>query len=163
MIAQQNGSLLMGNGSRRKQQVRINLDYRLSKKIKLRGRFERVMLDAKLSSWSEKGWLFYQDVVFEPSKRWWWNFRLTFFKTDSYDSRVSEYENDLTGVLTIPALYGSGVRWYLLGKLKLSNRFKFSGKYSDYIRDDVKHLGSGLDELPTNHDNRIGVQIDFGF
>ena len=105
--------------------------------------------------------MFYQDVNLRSSEKLWLDFRIIFFQTDSYDSRLYEYENDLRGVLSLPALYGRGVRWYALVRYELADRLELSAKYSDLIRDDVKRIGTGLDELPTNHDNRIGVQIDF--
>jgi len=49
------------------------------------------------------------------------------FQSDSYDSRVYEYENDLDGVLTFPPLYGRGVRWYVLLTYLLSDRIGCRG------------------------------------
>jgi hypothetical protein len=91
------------------------------------------------------------------------NTRIIVFRSDSYFSGIFEYERDLDGVLTQPILYGSGVRWFLLFKYELINHIKISMKYSDYIRDDVKQIGTGLDQLLGNHDNRVSAQMDIGF
>ncbi len=144
----------------RKRRVRLEVDYRYSKDVRLRGRCEEVFIDAKFSNYNEHGFLLYQDIVMDQGVTW-WNGRVTFFHSDSYESRVYDVERDLNGVLTQRGLYGRGVCWYVLVKYNMFNRLSYSVKYSDIIREDVKHIGSGLDELPSNHDNRIGMQIDF--
>ncbi len=145
------------------QRIRLQIDYRFSNDLQLRGRAERVFLNWRRSLQSEQGLMIYQDVSSQSSKRLWWSVRVMFFQTDSYSTRIYAYERDLDGVLTLPALYGTGIRWYGLLRYTLSDKIELSAKYSDIIRDDVKHIGSGLDELPTNHDNRVGVQVDVRF
>ena len=151
------------NDTQHRQQVRLNIDYKFSKEVRLRGRIEKVFLNTEASGKHEEGSMFYQDVQFRSSDRWWWDMRIAFFHTDFYDTRIYEYERDLEGVLALPALYGNGVRWYLVAQYQIMNEVRLSVKYSDIIRDDVRHIGTGLDELPTNHDNKIGVQMDFRF
>jgi hypothetical protein len=46
---------------------------------------------------------------------------------------------------------------------QVNENIRLSAKYSDMLRDDVKHMGSGVDELPTNHDDRVSVQADIDF
>jgi hypothetical protein len=143
--------------------VRFHADYQVSKNVKLRGRVEVVDLMTKYTKRRERGFLVYQDVRLQQSERWLLNFRIVLFHTDSYDAGVAEYESDLPGVLSVPILYGKGAKWYLLVKYNVFETLDLSLKYSDLIRDDVKRIGSGLDEIPTNHDNRIGAQLDFRF
>lgn len=147
----------------RKQKIRLSVDYKVSSRISLRGRFEQIYLDINSTGKQEKGFMTYQDVLFKPDRILQINLRIAYFRTDSYYTGISEYERDLDGVLTQPILYGSGVRWYCLMKYEPIRRVKISLKYSDYIRDDVKKIGTGLDELPGNHDNRVSAQLDFGF
>ncbi len=144
---------------RTKQSIRVNGDYKLSRNVKLRGRVEFVDVDK--NNLKEKGLLAYGDVGVNATRNLSFNFRLVFFKTDSFDAGVAEYENDLPGVLSVPILYGEGVRWYMFVKYEVINALQLTMKYSDIIREDVKRIGSGLDELPSNHDNRIGLQIDY--
>ncbi|MBI4546564.1 MAG: hypothetical protein HY707_01185 [Ignavibacteriae bacterium] len=163
IIENSNGFEVRVNDAQRRQLVRLNLDYRLTKELRIRGRIERVFFTVSISDRSEKGTMFYHDILFNTMMKLWLNFRVAFFETDSYDARMYEYENDLRGVLSLPALYGRGVRWYLLIRFKLADKIELSAKYSDLLRDDVKRIGSGLDQLPGSHDNRIGVQVDFRF
>jgi len=144
-----------------KQNYRVNIDYRFSPTVALRFRAEYLTLSTRLTKKKETGILLYQNVKFKTTERFNVEFRLSYFKTDSYDSGVGEFENDLPGVLTIPVFYGEGVKWYALLTYKIWNSLQLSVKYSNLIREDVKKIGSGLDELPSNYDNRISVQVDF--
>jgi hypothetical protein len=147
----------------RTQHARLEIEYHLYGGTQLRARFEKVFIDNTYAPVSGQGFAMYGDVVLKLRDRVWSNFRLTFFSTDSYDARSIFFERDLEGSVSLPALYGSGIRWYLLMRYTLSDRLEFSVKYSDIIRDDVKHIGTGLDELPTNYDNRVGIQVDARF
>ena len=141
--------------------IRLHLGYRLNNSVNINSRIEDVNVHWNISDKHEKGLVVYQDISIKPSEQYSWNARFTFFQTDSYESRIYEYENDLEGVSSLPGLYGHGVRWYILFHYKLGGSLELSAKYSDLIRDDVKRLGSGLDELPVNHDNRFSFQIDY--
>ena len=144
----------------RLQRVRLQGDFRLTTKVQLRGRIEKVFLDWKYVSRNEQGTLVYYDLFARPTGSFKCNLRILLFRTDSYDTRIAEYERDLDGVLSLPLLYGSGIRWYFLVNYRIADHFEIFAKYSDTIRDDVKHIGSGLDELPTNRDNRVSIQLD---
>jgi hypothetical protein len=87
--------------------------------------------------------------------------RIIFFKTDSYNSAIYEFENDLTGTYSITGLNGQGIRWYCLMKYKLFETLKLSLKYSEIYKPAEKSLGSGYSEITGNFDNQISLQIDF--
>lgn len=139
---------------------RINFDYDLSKHVRLRWRFEYRTVNSNLTKATEIGRMFFQDLSIKSKRHWSLNFRISYFNTDSYYSGISQYENDLRGVLSIPVLYGQGIKWYVLLKSQIINSLDLSLKYSYLINEDVRKIGSGWDELPANVDNRIGVQLD---
>jgi hypothetical protein len=149
-----------GNETQRRRQARLNLRHTVSKAVQLRARWEEVFVDANLSGMNERGTVLYQDVSVRQSERLTWSARLVFFRTDSFNSRIVEYENDVPGILTLPGLFGRGIRYYVLLRYGLWDWFEVSAKYSDLFRDDVKRIGSGNDELPSNRDNRISLQVD---
>ena len=69
-----------------------------------------------------RGYLLCHDITYKPpEKPFSFTFRYALFDSDSYDSRISVYENDVLGTFSIPNLYGHGMRVYLLGKIKLFN------------------------------------------
>ena len=148
---------------RLRQVIRFELIYNLTKKLRLRGRFEYNNYKVAQINAVEDGYLFYQDVRFSPTNNFNFYARIIFFRTDSFNSAIYEYENDLTGVLTNSALYGEGIRWYLILRYKPMRLFTLSLKYSETYKPKEETLSSGLNEITGNLDNRIALQIDFRY
>ncbi|HEY1039313.1 MAG TPA: helix-hairpin-helix domain-containing protein [Bacteroidia bacterium] len=93
---------------------RYNVSFQLLPYLKLRSRIEYVVYD-KQNSKREAGSVMFQDVVFRkigsPIEI---TARYGLFETDSYNSRVYTYENDVLYSFSIPALYDKGSRAYLM-------------------------------------------------
>jgi hypothetical protein len=85
------------------------------------------------------------------------------FKTDSYNSRVYQFENDVPGVLSNPPLYGEGIKWYIFFRYKTDYGISVSAKYSELNKPANKTFGSGNSQFPGNVDNRLTFQIDYNF
>ncbi len=149
--------------SRRNDNFRTELLYKLSKFLQMRSRMEFVKIYPTTISESGKGLLIFQDVKYEPTASLSFSGRIVFFQTDSYDSRVYEFENDLVGVMSNPALYGDGMRWYLVARYNTSFGLSLSMKYSELIKPDERTLGSGDTLINSNVDNRLSFQLDFKF
>ena len=111
----------------------------------------------------EQGLMAFQDIRFSPSQNLSIDGRIILFQTDSFNSAIYEYENDLMGILSNVALYGKGMRWYLLVKHKLLNFLSISAKYSETYKPLEKNLGSGLSEIKNNVDNKLGIQVEISF
>ena len=109
---------------------------------------------------SEKGYLAFQDINWTLFKNTNVKGRIIFFNTDSYNSRIYEFENDLRGILFNPALYGNGMRWYLIAQYRLFNLFNISLKYSETYKPLILSLGSGNNEILGGLDNKVSLQID---
>jgi hypothetical protein len=148
---------------RSQQKERFTIVYGISRRLNVKGRVELTQVNYTLLNRSEKGNLFYQEVQWKPTEALAVEARLMLFDTDSYDSRLYEYENDLRGVFSNPALYGKGRRWYLLFGYTLNNLVRISAKYSETQKDGVKSIGSGLTEIPGDLDNRVSVQVEVKF
>jgi hypothetical protein len=80
---------------------------------------------------ADKGMLLLQDINYRfrkaPVSIW---FRYCIFKTDSWDSRLYTYENDLLYNFSIPALSGNGNRSYIMIDWKASGFADFRIKYA---------------------------------
>ncbi len=148
---------------RRQQKFRLTATFRPSRQIRLRGRIERTMVKYPSTQRSESGLLVYHEVQYSLPLNFSAETRLVFFDTDSYDSRLYEYENDLRGVFSNPALYGKGRRWYLLVRWKALERVNVSAKYSETQFEGVKSIGSGSTMIHGDLDNRFALQIDIRF
>jgi hypothetical protein len=85
------------------------------------------------------------------------------FNTDSYNSRLYEFENDVRGVMTNLPLFGEGFRWYFLFSYSLFEKLTLSAKYSETYKPNEKYISSGNSQINGNIDNRINLQIDYTF
>ncbi len=59
------------------------------------------------------GIVLYQDMILQLNQNFDLALRLGWFDTDSYESRLYQFEHDVRGVLTNQMLYGVGTRYYL--------------------------------------------------
>lgn len=142
---------------------RCELIYSPNSNLRLRFRGEHRDFSSGRLINKEKGMLFFHDIMYKPTNQFTLNGRIIFFRTDSFNSAVYEYENDLTGVLSNLPMYGEGIRWYLMLKAKVINNGTVSFKYSETFKPKEKKLSSGDSEIATNIDNRFSLQIDITF
>ncbi len=140
--------------------LRLNIDYRTFGGVHVRGRWERTMLSADSSGSAGHGMLVLAELTAPSAAQFWWNARITIFRTTSYEARLSAYERDLEGATSMPVLYGEGLRWSCVIRYAFSKAFVCSVKYTEEVRDDVKRIGTGPDRLPGNELGTAGVQID---
>ena len=145
---------------RDQQKARFTGTFNLSSSIRLKGRIEATRVAYSGIKKKESGILLYQEVQSKLADNLKLEIRLIFFDTDSYDSRLYEYENDLRGVFSNPALYGKGRRWYALISYKVANVLHLSAKYSETLKEGVKSISSGLTEIIGDLDNRVSLQLE---
>ena len=145
---------------RLKQTIRAELIYSISKKLRLKGRFEYNSFRISAINETDDGYLFFQDIRYSPTSNFNLYGRIIFFRTDSFNSAIYQYENNLTGVLTNLAMFGEGMRWYILVRYKPLRTFTLSLKFSETYKPKAKTISSGNNEIEGNIDNRISFQID---
>ena len=98
--------------SRVKQEYRFQFTYSICEQLKSRTRtsYTRYVKKEK----HEGGYLFYQDLMYSTLQT---NlkaqFRFAYFDTDSYNTRIYAYENNVLYGYSFPALYDRGFRSYL--------------------------------------------------
>lgn len=145
---------------RLRQSIRAEMSYRINKYITLKGRFEYNKFNIKDAGQNEEGILVYQEIKFNAAR--WLSFtgRMILFKTDSFNSAVYEYESGLNGILYNPALYGEGLRWYAVVKVKPVHILVISFKYAETYKPEEKTLGSGYSTINGNLDNNFILQVD---
>jgi len=143
--------------------IRTGFIYEISDRFSVRGRFDYVYVSYEKFGGNNKGFMAFSNFRAIPLSRLVIDFRVIYFKTDSYDSRLYEYENDIKGVMTNIALYGQGRRWYILVRYKPFNFFEINAKYSETYIDGVKTIGSGNDEIRGDINNRLNLGIEINF
>ena len=111
--------------------------------------------------WSrETGMLAYQDFSFVPLQRLSVTIRAIAFDTDTYDSRVYEFEEELPGTYQNPALYGKGLRWYIIGRYDYARRISLSLKYSQTRREEPSNTPLPGEVVVNGIDDRLAFQVD---
>ncbi len=143
-----------------KQNLRFDFTYSVNKFISLKTRLESVFLSFKKTKEDEKGFLIYQDIKMNPAPQLLLYLRAAFFKTDSYNSRVYEFESDAAGIITNSPLYGEGMKWYLLAKYRFEFGLALSIKYSELYKPKERTIGSGYNEINGSLDNTLYLQVD---
>jgi len=128
---------------------RLHCDWKLNEFIQLRSRLEYV--NFKYKGDNEQGYLLFQDLIYSATLKLKCWFRLATYFTDSYNSRVYSYENDLLYYFAIPEFHGKGVRSYLNLKWQPCQWFTFYFKGGYTLRKDAAMMGSGNDATPGNH------------
>jgi len=149
--------------SRNQINIRTGFEYDISDRIRVKGRFDYVYVNYLNFSGNNKGLMFYSDFRAVPFKGLTLNTRLIFFKTDSYDSRLYEFENDIKGIMTNLAMFGEGRRWYVVLKYKPLDFLELSAKYSETYIEGAKEIGSSNDLIRGDINNRLNIGLEIIF
>jgi hypothetical protein len=108
---------------------------------------------------AERGFLLYNDIRWAPARWLQADIRLAVFGTDTFDTRVFTYEDDLLYTFSVPSFSGRGRRAYLLvrwsGLPFLTLQIK--GAVTRY--EDVTRVGSGLDTTEGNRIREVRFQL----
>jgi len=144
--------------------LRLQVDFSVVPTLQVRGRAEIIAVNydgrGQPRLPRQRGFLLYHDVRWTLRSRLTLSTRLTFFDTDSFDSRLYQFENDLPGVLTNQLLYGRGSRWYVLAETRLGRWLAASVKFASTYHDDRTTLGSGPDAIQGQAVHTLGTQVE---
>ena len=146
-----------------RQNLRTQINYKLSSVITLRNRVEMVWFDKNGAS-AQDGFLLYADFLYQPKrKKYAGNMRLQYFETDGYDSRLYAFENDVLFSYSIPVLYGKGFRYYFNFNYDVNKKLSFWLRWAQTIYKNQTTIGTGLDEIAGNKKSEIKLQLQYQF
>ncbi|MFH5831616.1 ComEA family DNA-binding protein [Halalkalibaculum sp. DA384] len=146
----------------RRSSFRLHAEYRVNPRVRLRMRGEWVRSKPPGAP-AEQGYLVYQDLRYQPNSRWTFDARVSVFETDSYNSRVYQFENDLLYLFSNTMLYDQGQRLYLLANYEPYEFMEIWAKFGITVFENRQVLGSGLSEIRGNTRSNLGVQVRFVF
>jgi hypothetical protein len=136
-----------------------NGDYAMSMFLKLQSKVQYNGFGVGESKWSN-GWAFMQDVEVKV-KRMQFKTRVAYFNTDTYDSRIYAYENDVLYAVSFPAYNGQGFRYYFLTKLPLGNRLEAWIRLSQTRLNNQESVGSGYNLIEGNTRTDAKLQLKY--
>lgn len=90
-------------------------------------------------------------------------FRFLLFDSESYDSRLYAFENDLLQSFAINNYYGKGARYFLIMKYKESKNLSFLAKWSVTSYFDRTTIGSSTNQISGNKISELKLQVYYTF
>ena len=142
-----------------KNSVRFNINYKIGRDFTAGNKAEYAHYRNDDGS-NEHGYSLCQDIAYKPEdKPYSLTFRYALFDAQDYNARIYAYENDVLYSFSVPALYGKGMRVYLLGKLKLINALTLYARIGRTIYSDRDQIGSGLTLIEGNHKTDLKVEV----
>ncbi len=85
--------------------------------------------------------------------------RIAWFNTESYNSRIYAYENDLLYTFSVPAFFGKGLRNYLNLKYKISEKTEIWFKMANTWQSGAESISSGYNEITGPHKTEVKFQL----
>ena len=141
-----------------KNSVRFNINYQIGKDFHCSNKAEYAHYRNDDGS-NERGYFLCQDIAYKPeNKPFSLSFRYAIFDAKDYNARIYAYESDVLYSFSVPALYGKGMRFYLLGKVKLFNALTLYARIGRTIYSDRDEIGSGLTLIEGNHKTDLKVE-----
>ncbi len=107
-----------------------------------------------------RGWAVIQDVEVRY-RRMQFKTRVAGFRTDSYDTRIYAYENDVLFAVSFPAYSGRGIRWYGIIRTPLGKKTDVWLRVAQTRVSDGAPLGSGWDLIEGNVKTDVRVQVRY--
>jgi Helix-hairpin-helix motif len=148
---------------RNQQNLRASCSCALNKWMEFTQRIELTGVAYSISHNCSEGLLMFTEFNLAPARSsFYGTARMIVFDTQSYDSRVYEYESDVPGGYSFPPLYGRGSRWYIVSGWKVSRSVALSCKYSETFQVSGATSGTGNSAAIGPLDNRVTMQVDIG-
>ncbi|HEV8506095.1 MAG TPA: hypothetical protein VGQ53_11865 [Chitinophagaceae bacterium] len=142
-----------------KQSWRTQINYKINSATTLRNRIEMLWFDKNQNDF-ETGFLIFFDFLYKPlMKSYSGNFRLEYFETAGYNSRIYTYENDVLYSFSIPGFYEKGYRYYFNLNYDVARNLSVWLRWAQTIYKNKTSVGTGSDEIPGNHRSEIKIQM----
>lgn len=140
--------------------IRVHWHQAMTQQLGLRSRVEWSVYDPGLALSAQRGFLAYQDIIWSvPKARLRLYGRFAMFDTDSYDTRIYAYENDVLYDFSIPAFYGKGTRVYVMARFSLSKSCDVWLRMAQTYFEQVESISSGYDEIQGQTKTEAKVQL----
>jgi DNA uptake protein ComE-like DNA-binding protein len=150
-------------GESKRSYYRVQFNYQALPWLKLQSRIEITKRQAPLKD-KESGYLIYQGFQINPlNKNWSLSFRYSMFDTDSYDTRLYAFEQDVPYSFSVPAFSGEGSRFYLLLNSNLSRNVSLILRFSQTWYSDRNVISSGPDQIDGNQKSDIKAVLRLSF
>jgi hypothetical protein len=146
-----------------KQDYRFNAAYKVSKTVTLKNRVEFIKYVIGNET-PQTGYLIYQDISFKKMKSpFSFSARYALFDSDTYDSRIYAYENDVLYSYSIPGFYYKGSRFYITTRFSVNRNFDIWLRFAQTYYNNKTVISSGLNQIDGRTRSEVKVQVRFKF
>ena len=142
---------------------RLNINSLITESIRIRNRVEYCSYNRN-GGVLENGVLILQDVTYKPKEsKLSFTARFALFDSDSYNSRIYSYENDVLYYFRIPAYYYQGSRTYLTLRYQIKKGIDLWLRWGNWLYTNRDIIGSGLNEIEGPSKTDVRAQLRFQF
>lgn len=142
--------------------TRLHFQHKFTKALEWRTRLE--MVHYKQDDQWEEGWMMYQDLIYKPwATNYYFTTRFALFETDSYNSRIYAYENDLLYSFSIPPYYYRGSRFYFNITYRPIRAITLQARYARSRFYNQETISSGNTEIDGNTRSEVKFLIRYKF
>lgn len=142
---------------------RIQFNYQAMPWLKLQSRIEIVKRQSPDKA-GETGYIIFQGIQVKPlEKDWSVSLRYDLFETDSYDTRLYTYEQDVPYSFSVPSFSGKGSRFYMYYTTSLTKKIAVILRFAQTWYSDRNVISSGLDEISGNKKSDVKAVIRISF
>jgi hypothetical protein len=123
--------------------LRIHMNQQATPTLHIKARMEYCAVDRLPGN--EEGFMVFLEPIIKKT-RWEGSFRIQFFETGGYESRIYAIEKDVLYLSSLSMVYGRGWRWNANFRTGLSRNFSISMRISRTFLAEGSVLGSGLNQ-----------------
>ena len=131
----------------RRSGLRYHVQYTFGKALTLKTRAEFSWFSDGVNE-RENGMALMQDFIYKPlSFPLSFATRLAVFNTDSYNTRIYAYENDVLYAYNVPPYYNKGTRFYIMLRYKVVRGLDVWFRFAQTYYANENHFGSGNERI----------------
>jgi Helix-hairpin-helix motif len=139
--------------------LRFHISYKINDHFTMQNRFEMAGSNPEFEE-SSRGYMIFHDIEYRLKKiSGVFDFRVTWFNTTDYSSRIYAYEQDMTSGFSFPPLYDKGLRTYIMATIDISESIACGVRFSNTWYFNKSTIGAGQDAITSNFRNDIKVRI----
>lgn len=109
------------------------------------------------------GWMIGETAQYKFLKKLDVSVGISYFDTDSYDSRLYTYERSLLYSFSMPSYYGKGIRLSLVARIDLKRHWMLMGKLGMTKYYDRDEIGTANQMISASHQTDLSVQVRYKF
>ncbi len=143
--------------------LRFHLKHDIDRNLSYRTRFQMSFYDAGPDP-TEFGYMMYHELKYRLGRPKMTLYgRIAYFETSSWRTRIYVYETDVLYYFSVPALYGHGIRYYVMTSWYINRHLTLWLRLARTRLFDRESIGSGLHETqgPARTEVKIQARIRF--